>query len=222
MKISYFDLFYVNTIKMDGYVRKAFRTDMFGVQFKNVSTICHFNLALFQNKNDCHDILVEIRLGRGRSDDLTIDPKWMHGFVKGTKYEELFVEIDGRSFIKGEHEPAVSVKPSIITVCASNAAHFLETFGEALAVGISYKDKVMAMDEVQQLLNLLKPINHYIRQMDKEGSYETEKTIWTNLINKAREELETYDRERGDAHSEFYGGIDTLKKYGIAYTIDKE
>lgn len=208
----------INMMKMDGYSRRAFRTGMMGTIVKNISTICHFNLVAFQNRKNKHDVLVEIRWGKGTKIDMGIDPKWMKTFIAGTKWEDMFVEIDGRSFIVGDNgEAYLTSTPSVHNVNNSNAFSFLEQCGDALATGFAFPDRATTLEDGFRMALLLNQVRDYAFSSRKGGKYECESLHYQKKIEHCLSNIETIEHDQRSDHEEYNSGIEVLRNYGIEY-----
>lgn len=212
------ELYWMDTLKLDGYMRKGFYSNMMGMQMKNVSTICHFNFVLYQSKKSCHDILVEIRHGVGKRSDTGIDPKWMRNLLKGTDFEEYFVEIEGRPFIKGEFVRSVpGCRPSLHVAECSNAYRLLNFHGNVLATAFAFRDKVESFQEAERLNELLLIVREYVYAMNPHGSHQAERNVLEQKIAHVLEEMDSLDRGRAVKHQEYSEAVEVLRKHGIDY-----
>lgn len=215
------NMFWIDGAKIPGYYRKAFRTSTIGFMVKNVSTICHFNLVLFQNKKDNKDILVELRYGKGRKIDKPIDPKWMHGFVKDTNWEDLFVEIDGRSYFKGQNlDNENSPRPSMVTCQCTNAYAFLHDCGKDLAAALAFQDKITTLYEAGRLLWLLESVRKYVVAQSDDSHGDAVK-LWKTKIGDCIDSIADLESSRRKNLEGLNKGIETLRRFGIEYEIEQ-
>lgn len=215
------NMFWIDGAKIPGYYRKAFRTSTIGFMVKNVSTICHFNLVLFQNKKNNKDILVELRYGKGRKIDKPIDPKWMHGFVKGTKFEDKFVEIDGRSFFKGHNlEFDDSSRPSMKSCQCSNANYFLRDCGKQLAAALAFQDRITTFDDANRLYELLDGVRKFV-VAQSDNAHGDAMNLWKTKIGECVDAIADLEASRRKNLEELNKEIETLRGFGIEYEIEQ-
>lgn len=215
------NMLWIDGAKIPGYYRKAFRTSTIGFMVKNVSTICHFNLVLFQNKKDNKDILVELRYGKGRKIDKPIDPKWMHGFVKGTNWEDPFVEIDGRSYFKGQNlENENSSRPSMKTCQCSNAYAFLHVCGKQLAAALAFQDRITTFDDANRLYELLDCVRKFV-VAQSDNAHGDAMNLWKTKIGDCVDSIADLESSRRKNLEGLNKGIETLRRFGIEYETEQ-
>ena len=135
---------------------------------------------------------------------------------RGTIYENVLVEKDGHAFIKGMYNVFSGKRPSYDMCMNSNAYNMVRTYGDALAVMISFSDKIQNMQEAEKVALDLRTIGSFVDEMENPLSpikmkikrSEDNISLWKSRFDKIDKEMNNY-------HSTYMNAVQLLKKHNV-------
>jgi len=198
--------------RIPGYRKLLYSCSPMGVNVRNVLTKCFFYLNVNQSIVDGHDVFVEILHSRGGEGASPIDPTWLSEFVKGTEFDGKVVSkpsVPGHSFFVGN---ADGTSPREIRIKSTLAYAFVERYGEALSVGIAFKDRVSGAEDAMHLRDLLSQV------LVGFNALAIGKTPELELLSEANargQMVEWHESQKKRAFENFRKGVETLSKYGF-------
>ena len=224
MRCSDFD-----AASLSGYRRAAYGIKQkFGVELRNVNSVCQFALVVHQHKKSPNSVMVEVFKCSlpdwSKKYVLTpINPDNFKKMMLTNPFCGYVVNFNGHAFIKGmRFEDNSSKRPSFELCRRSNAFDFIKIYGNALATALAYGDVVHDISEGVEFNDKIYDVQNFVNEMKETGLYSCGIRNANERIKDIQADMVDEDNATRKNYETWQSAVDTLAHYGIEYKREKD
>lgn len=232
--MGYMNLGSANSIAIAGTRRHVlYNNHKYGISVGDFNSHVQFGFVVYKPSQFNPDpIRIELKLLVRENEDISswrlddIDPNFLQGLLDSIEDERDPIKYtyhieNGHGFFKGYYLRGCP-KDVPQAIQSSNAARFLDVWGDALATAIYAKGKVSTLPDAYEVNDLLISVNAFSHEMSEKPEWGTA----TNNIDCARKKYEGFkndlvkvENEMNHFYKQLAEYLQVLEKYGVSEDV---